>query len=35
MAIVAEVDKVALTNDEIANLFQDTSSEEEVGNKWL
>ena len=30
MAVLADDDKVTLTKDEIGNLFQDTSSEEEL-----
>ena len=33
--IVAEDNEVAFTEDEIADLFQDTSSEYELGNKLL
>ena len=31
----AEDNEVTLTEDEIGNPFQDTSSENELGNKWL
>ena len=33
--IVARDDEVALTEDEIGNLFQDTSSEDKLRNDWL
>ena len=32
---VTEDDEVSWTEDEIGNLFQGTSSEEELGNEWL
>ena len=35
VAIVVEDNEVALLEDEIGSLFQDTSSEDELGNEWL
>ena len=35
VVIVTEDDEVTLTEDEIGNPFQDTSSEEELGAGWL
>ena len=34
VAILTEDDEIALTEDEIWNLFQDTSSKDEFGNEW-
>ena len=35
VVIVAEDDEVTSTENEIGNLVLDTSSEDELGNKWL
>ena len=35
VAIVVDDNEVDLTEDEIWNIFQDTSSEAELGNEWL
>ena len=32
---MTEDKKVALTEDEIENVFKDTTSEEKLGNQWL
>ena len=35
IAILVDNDDVTLIEDEIRNLFQDTSEEEELENEWL